>query len=245
MREGGTFCKYFKTLNSKIDSDIFFASRQSTFLPFLSLNSITDLNVFLFHGISVEDLYSIYGLNIIDIEIRESRKKKLSDLYEQQEKLFDSITCDIKNRENEIFANAKNQRTLLNKYFKQFKPAEDSAFVDFGGGGTALIRLNQLLDNQDLKLGLLFYRHPQSYKHSVEHHLFSFLPLNRKTENALNIISRTPDILEILLNASFSTTKNYESLVNGSVMPSKNNPKTNELNNSKIFGSFSGCRCFL
>ena len=129
--------------------------------------------------------------------------------------------------------------SLLNKYFKQFKPAEDSAFVDFGGGGTALIRLNQLLlDNQDLKLGLLFYRHPQSYKHSVEHHLFSFLPLNRKTENALNIISRTPDILEILLNASFSTTINYESLVNGSVMPSKNNPKTNELNNSKIFGSF-------
>ena len=85
-----------------------------------------------------------------------------------------------------------------------------------GAGGTIQRQLELGLDSS-AKANFLFYANDRAYKKTNLHHHASFLPLNERTEKAIYNISRTPEILEIVLVGSEQTTLGYQKELDGTI----------------------------
>lgn len=213
MREGDTFQYCFSKLYPNIQTRLIYASRQSTFLPTLNHDALAHLNFHLYKALSIKDFYATYRLPINDPVIQQHQHLLCTDadtVTVDGSTLLTYFMDDINQRIPHILAIAENQKTLLNEYFASHHISNDSAFIDFGGGGTVIKRLSSLLPKSLMpQLGILFFQHAQGYKNLVNHPVLSFLPYTTKTAHAIQTITRTYDFIEILLNAKGSTTLSY------------------------------------
>jgi HAD superfamily hydrolase (TIGR01549 family) len=216
MREGDTFQYCFSKLYPNIQTRLIYASRQSTFLPTLNHDALAHLNFHLYKALSIKDFYATYHLPINDPMIQQHQHLLCTDadtVPVNSSTLLNYFMDDINQRVPQILAIAKNQKTLLNEYFTSQNISNDSALIDFGGGGTVIKRLSSLLpESLKPQLEILFYQHAQGYKNLVNHHILSFLPYTQKTAHAIQNIARTYDFIEILLNAEAPTTLSYKKI---------------------------------
>jgi FMN phosphatase YigB (HAD superfamily) len=222
MREGDTFAHYFSKLYPNVSTNLIYASRQSTFLPSLDEDNINSLNFHLYKAFTIENFYTTYNLAINDPLIDEYKNvlcKNASSINVLNTDLLDYFMNDIYQRVKEIHGIAEKQKKLLLDYFSNLGVVPNSALIDFGGGGTALKRLNKILPPElSPKCQILFYQHAQGYKNLTAQPVLSFLPYTHTTMKAIENITRSYDFLEILLNATASTTTSYK-MVHDHVQP--------------------------
>lgn len=238
-REGHTFNHCFKQLFSTIPTTLVYASRQSTFLS--SLKEIHNENINLSRAFSIQNLYDAYKIQITHPIIQEHSQT----LYKESHEFFiDSTTLqaiilkDLREREKEIQSNITQQRVYLHQYLKELLVDSNGALIDFGGGGTTLLRLNNIL-SKDIqpKINILFYTHKEGYKKLLPIKTLSFLPYTKKSRTALDSIARSCEIFEILLNGNHPTVTGYEK-INATIAPSTQIPPNNQNSIDSISDAF-------
>lgn len=222
MREGDTFDRCFSQLYPDIPTNRIYASRQSTFLPSLTEETFESLNVHRFKAFTIENFYDTFHLPIRDPQIERHKHVACSEaasLLLGETHLQKRFMDDIASRSDEIRRHCQTQHHRLIGYFSQLGVIADSALIDFGGGGTAIKRLADLLPEPlNPKVHVLFYQHPQGYKNLLRRPALSFLPYTPSTARAIDNFTRTYDFIETLLNAAEPTTVAYET-ADGQIVP--------------------------
>lgn len=214
MREGQTFEKYFKKI-SNIQTNLIYASRKSTYLANLNEEEIdfAKLNFFKFRTFTILDIYNLYKIDLDDNVLKEYENypiKEAQKIYFKDKSLLDIFIENFSQKIETIKDNITKERLLFLEYLKRINIHNNSILVDLGGGGTIIKNIIKTLDNNSSPLGVLFFMHDLGYKVNVINRTISFLPYNEKTGKCLELIRRTPEFIEILLNGIEKTTINYE-----------------------------------
>jgi predicted HAD superfamily hydrolase len=213
MREGKTFQKYLHKINTHIDTNLIYASRKSIFLASLDVDTFTlsDFNASVYRGIRIKDLYSFYNIkltNKILIQYEDTLCSNANIIRIENSTLLTVLENDLENNLSTIKKHIKKNKKLFKEYLDSFNIKDSSIFVDFGGSGTVLEHISKTLDKKYI-LNILFYKHHLGYKKMLSYKTYSFLHPSRQTENAINLIKRTPEFTEILLNGLDQTTTHY------------------------------------
>lgn len=238
MREGYIFNKYFKKLFPEKNTELIYASRNSTFPINLDLKNFSSAILGTQRAFTIKDLYSSLRLKIKEKNILKNKDKLLSEassLKVGNKYLFDLITLDFIKRENEIVEVNSEQVKLIKNYFKSFNITANSLLVDFGAGGTIFNRIKRILDKNSIpRVNALFLINERGYTLQSNNHTLSFIENSKYSD----IIFRGIEIFEILLNLNLATTVDYkkekELMVPNLFMPSS--VVTKKVKDSLIFG---------
>ena len=209
MREGKIFQKYLNMIDPSIDTNLIYASRASTYLASIDIEEIKEkgLDFFAFRMFFIKDFY-----NKFDLKIQCSTVEKYKNLTVQEAEqiniknhsILHYISIDFKNQIKTIEKNIKSEKKKIKLYFKQLNLKSNSITIDFGGQGTILKRLNEI--SEFSKFHGLFYMNEGGYSLDREVKQLSFLTINHKTKKSIKLITRSPEIFEILFNGLEKTT---------------------------------------
>lgn len=240
MREGFVFEKYFKLLFPKIETNLVYASRKSTYLPIQDLNdfNLNNLDFFTYRDFTLEDFYLLYCLEIDNDIINQHRHiqyKEANNFLVDGKPILELFMEDIKLKENLIKTNITKQKKFLVEYIKQLKVKSNSILIDLGGGGTVLKRFDKILNNK-IKVNGLFYIHGNGYEKQLSKTTFSFLPYENSTKYAIELIRRSPEFIEFLLNGIEKTTLSYTK--DKIIEPVTKYPYEQIVDNKDIIGAF-------
>lgn len=213
MREGVTFQKYFKKLNSSINTNLIYASRKSIFLASLDMENfkISDFKASSYRGIRIKDLYELYKIKLTNKVLEKYKNTLCSEVHEViigKKTLLSLLENDLDNNLEKIKEKIKVEKQVFKDYMNSFDIEEKSIFVDFGGSGTVLQHINNTLKEKKIT-SVLFYKYLSAYGKMISSKNFSFLYPTRKTEHAIKVIQRSPEFMEILLNGLEKTTTHY------------------------------------
>lgn len=214
MREGKLFQRYFTTLFDDKEVNLIYASRKSTLLPSIDFENFkeSNINFYAYKEFSIENFYDMYGLTIKDKRIKKHQKtlcKDANTVHVGERSLLELFKDDFSSRLEEVRENIAEQKDLITRYARSLGVKNGSAIVDFGGIGRSLKQIGTSCDI-DFKEYLLFYMHNGGYEHMGTSHALSFLPMNDKTKDAIELIRRVPEFLEILLNGFATSTLGYK-----------------------------------
>ena len=224
MREGDIYQRCLKKIQPSIDASKFYASRKSTYLASLNdKNYLKNLLPVLPRSTyTLNDLYEEFDLGIIPVKLKKFAHTTLNTLESVSlgdELVIKLIHLEVKKQEDKIKNIISNSKVMLNNYFQQVRKTDlPFVFIDFGAGGTIQKQLHFAVEEK-AEGNLIFYANSRAYKNSNHQHIASFLPFNSKTEKSINIISRSPEILEIMLVGEEQTTLGYKVDVKGDVLP--------------------------
>ena len=183
MREGRIFQKSISQLQTKMITQLIYASRKSTFLPSIEIDEIKK-NGLNFSGYRNLNMYDLFGLKDTKTPLKEQLPKIKKNIYKEKE--------------------------LFKKYLKQLDYKHKSLLIDFGGTGSILKNMQRSTSIHNQQLYSLFYMHSSGVKKMQGCKIFSFLPLNSKTEKEIELIRRNHEFIEILFNGNHKTTLNYQ-----------------------------------
>lgn len=228
MREGKTFEKFFKKFNSKVQTNLIYASRKSTYLTTLNEQdfNLEKFNFFKFRTFSILDIYNLYKLEITHPVLQNYSNtpiKETNKIYLDNKSLLEIFLEDFSNQKEQIKLNIIQDKELFISYLKNVK--KNSMIIDFGGAGTVNRNISNSLKHTNLQ-NILFYMHNAGYQVNTSTKTLSFLPYNKITKNSLELISRTPEFIEILLNGLEETTVKYEKK-NQKIVPITQHPLEN------------------
>lgn len=214
MREGKTFEHFFKKFNSKIKTNLLYASRKSIYLATLNENDFNfeKFNFFKFRTFTILDIYDLYKIQLKNIILKDYSNtpiKEINKIYINDRNLLDIFMEDFSTNKEQIKINIKKDKELFLEYLEQIK--QNAMIIDFGGGGTVNRNISKVLENKNLR-SVLFFMHDFGYKVNTATKTLSFLPYNEKTKSSLELIGRTPEFIEILLNGLEKTTIKYEKI---------------------------------
>lgn len=206
MREGYTFKKVYDLLFPENESDLIRISRSSTNFLAFSDKDLNSINTHTIKNFKIKDYYELLNLEIYKKEIKEVEHYLFEEINNKE-----LILNDLKSRVDEIKIKIDDQRVALSRYFYEKKINEKSIFVDLGGRGTVFSRLNNLYfkNNNGNKFDILLFSLPKLYHNNIKVPTMAFIPYNKSTEYDLDTISRTPYLLEILLNGYNLSAKKY------------------------------------
>ena len=217
MREGRIFKKYISKVNPKLDTNLIYASRKSTYLPSINIEDIKEkgFEFYNYRKFSVQNFYHLFKLTIDNKNIKEHEEVLLRNanmiIIDSKISLLELIANDIKNKLDTIETNINYEKNLFKKYLKQFDYKKDSLLIDFGGTGTILKNINNALkDNKKQKLNILFYMHESGFNKMLGDNILTFLPYSQKTAKHIELIRRSPEFIEILFNGVNQTTLHYK-----------------------------------
>ncbi|MBU1216488.1 HAD hydrolase-like protein [bacterium] len=241
MREGAIFQKCFTMLYPQTQTNLLYASRKSTNFLTLQADDVGSVNFNMYKNFSIEDLYKSFFLEIEDNTIKSFAgtlcQEAKNVLIENTTLLF-LVISDIQNRTLKVQNAIDEQKELLMRYLKNLYITANTAFIDFGGGGTIIKRLTEFLPKElSPNTNILLYEHAQGYKTLSSKHILAFLPYSKKTAKAIASIHRTPEFMEILLNGTNDTTENYAQL-NARIFANTYLPQSNQVNIVKITNAF-------
>jgi len=217
MREGRLFHKVLQQVAPELPTSFFYASRKSTFLLNLDPDNLnlSSLNYFNYRALSISDFYNHFKLSIINQDIvkwQHSTLERAQDIRINDRTLFESITEDLQNRLHEISNIIRKEQYTFLRYLESVGCDKESFLFDFGASGTAIKNIRQFLSRHDLSLkgSGMFYMHPSSYSSHLEYGTSTFLSTEEKDEKFIELLKRSPEIIEILFNGETSTTLSYE-----------------------------------
>ncbi|MBE0496348.1 MAG: hypothetical protein IBX45_08045 [Campylobacterales bacterium] len=214
MREGGIFAKYFSLLYPNIAAKLLYASRKSTHFMALDSEDIGTLNPTMFCGLTLKNLYENFFLDFEKSKLRtygDTPFESLGMIHVGNKTLLELAQDEMLAQKGAMDQALSDQKEYLQGYLESLHVNNSSAMVEFGGGGTVLKHLyNVLLETKRPKILLLFYQSMRGYQHLANHLVLSFLPHTPQMGKALESIARTPDFIEILLNGTYPTTLGYE-----------------------------------
>lgn len=224
MREGKIFRDFFQKINQTVSTNLIYASRKSTYLVKETDIDFSSFNFFRFRKFSIKDVYTLYKLRINSQVLIENRNVALRDatkVFIDEKSLYDIFVEDFCSRKNEIKENIEHDKDVLSQYLETLDIKENSILIDFGGTGTIINNLMHLLEKKP-KYKILFFMHELGYERQVENQTLSFLPYSKDTQRASELIRRSPEVFEILLNTGEETTVSYKKIT-GEVFPIKQN----------------------
>lgn len=248
MREGALFQKCFTALYPHIATNLLYASRKSTNFLTLSSEDIGSANFHMYKNFTIQDLYTNFFLKIENETIKPYAHKLCT---EAQSIIFNDQTLltlaieDLQSRASTISDTLQEQKQLLLDYLQSLLITDTTALIDFGGSGTVIKRLLEVLPQElQPKTNMLLYEHAQGYQKLSDKHILAFLPYTKKTAQAIQSIHRTPEFIEILLNGLHETALNYAKR-NTKTVPYTYLPKTNQKNLTQITHAFeNGIKLF-
>lgn len=213
MREGAIFQECFSTLYPEIKTKLLYASRKSTQFLHLNAEDLGSVNWSTHKRFTIENLYESFFLEIDDKTIQNYAQVELHETQNiilENSTLFEFVQEDLKTKKELMQKAMESQESLLLEYLQNLELTPKSLLIDFGGGGTILKRIMEFLPEHIApQMGLLFYEHAQGHANLVGKHILSFLPLTKKSANAIESIHRSPEFIEILLNGIQETTLKY------------------------------------
>lgn len=209
MREGYTFEKVFNLIYPEIKTTTVKISRESTNFLTLNLDDLGEVNFAKFREFKVKDFYENYFIQIDDNKIALVQNMLFKDISND---MINYIVLDINKKRIDIERAIDEQRNALLNYFEELGINEKSTFIDFGGGGTVIERLNNKFfeSKYQEKVDVLFFMHDEGFKKLYSNRVIPFIPLNDITLKAVERIRRVPYFIEILLNGYNNTTHKYK-----------------------------------
>lgn len=217
MREGRLFTKVLKLVAPELPIELFYASRKSTFLLNLDPDdlNISSLNYFNYRSLSVADFYAHFKLSIVNVDIIAHANETLEqaqNIHLEGATLFELITADLHSRLDEIKSITSQEHQSFLNYLKSIHYESNSFLFDFGASGSAIKNITKFLSKYDTppKGYGMFYMHPSAYASHLTNRTYSFLPTGEADESFVELIKRSPEIIEILFNGQTTTTLSYE-----------------------------------
>lgn len=215
LREGKTFKKYFdlilknKELNQKFSLKDIHISRKALFLPSLNEKDyhLNNMNFNLLRDWKVKDLYNRLDLTIDNKKINKIKNKVISELKETPT-YIQMITDDLIKNKNKISENKNKQLYLFLEYWKSLNITTNSLVFDFGANSSMHKKINEIVD--DKLTNVLFYRTKAGFENSLYQKQYTYLAYNERNSYKIELLRRTPDIFEILLNGQLGTTLGYK-----------------------------------
>lgn len=255
MREGELFSNVInQRLNQRgidnIDVKIFYASRQSTFFASIDINNsnwIENLinSTFERRGYCLKHFLMDYDIESDDV-LSEFLKKEMPDLSSipiAQGSLINYLKSKVEARKNFLESRIKDQRKILQRFFKQSinKDISDCALLDLGGGGTILYQIEKALGKHS-GINLLFYSTQRIYRYINSTSFSSFLGSAQKNNEVSIKLNRSFESIEPLLIGDKGSTLCYVTQ-NDEVKPVLGSPVRQ---NNYIVKSFvSGVKSFI
>jgi len=213
----------FKEFES-VSVEIFYCSRQASFFPSIcdsTPDAVIDM-VLSRVDISLRDVLASLGITTesetirarADIQSQDFDRYNIGSLS-VKEWLYQTLLSNW----SRILTRAKDQKRLINKYISNIGGRSKFAFLDLGCNGTIFSQLAQSLDNS-----------PEHYLHlysSVMAHermlgigwLHSFVDSYSDKRGNVNLVARSAEVLETLLNGLAPSTIAYKATNNDEVLP--------------------------
>lgn len=199
-----------------------YASRKATFLPALYGREIVD-------GISaaltrknytVGDVLAEFSLDEPSLKpYLNVRLDRLDSLYINGLAALSYVKNVIESNQDKIKDKILAAKSMLDEYVGALTEKEPFATIDFGGGATIQHQLQRGLDFP-AALNLILYCTARGYSKSTELPVNSFIPYNQTTRRGINLLTRSPEMLEIVLVGKQQTTLGYGRNEAGEVAPS-------------------------
>lgn len=212
MREGKTFERYFRKVCPEVSTKLVYASRKSTYLASLDKNfSLQDLNLHYYRKLTIKDCFNLFKIkntNELLLDNEECTIEDANKVYIEKKSLMDIFIEVFSSLQKQIRKNIKNEKKVFCQYLNELNVKNNALVVDLGGNGTLPMRITNVLQDK-VKLNTLFYMHEVGYSHTLASKTFSFLPFNKKVKNITEIVRRTPEFIENLLNGMEETTIEY------------------------------------
>jgi len=243
MREGKIFKKYLSKVNKNLDVNLIYASRKSTFLPLIDIENMQNgnFNFYTYRELTVQGFYDLFRL-----KIKNSTLKNISyEFLKDQAIILDLISLDIKNRLDEIKSNSVKEKKYFKKYMKQKNYKENSISIDFGGTGSILKNMEDILETQkNVHLNVLFYSHSGAKQKMQDSKLFSFLEYSATNNKEIELIRRNHEFIEILFNGLNETTLYYSKHKKSIEAITHTNNRSLHLNRTKLTAFQKGVDSF-
>jgi len=220
MREGKLFKKCIDKLKSGVDANLVYASRKSTFLPSVDIHS----NRFDFHHyrkLSIGDFYDLFHLPITNNFVKTHKDLlfyQSVSIQQGQNSLQKIIIDDFMNRKDQISKEIIKTKSIFIDYLKSINYHANSIALDFGGSGTVLRNIENIVSSQQKhKINALFYIHESGIQKLNGSHYISFLSPDDFDTKKIELIRRSHEIIEALFNGDNATTIDYKTEHNESI----------------------------
>jgi len=213
MREGKIFKEYFEKLFDNIPCKLIYASRKSTFLASLDEEKfdIKEFNFYNYRDLTLEDFHKIFKIELSELLVafKHIKIEDANQTYIKGKNLIDLCIENFNLKKEKLKENILNDKSILKEYLEGIGIEKGVLLVDFGGTGTIPMRLNKFLKGY-FKFNVLMYMHDIGYYHSLDFRTIPFFSMTNNIKKSLELIRRTPEIFEILLNGIEETTLSYE-----------------------------------
>lgn len=218
MREGKLFKKCIDKLKSGVNTNLVYASRKSTFLPSIDIHS----NRFDFHHyrkLSIGDFYELFHLPITNDFVKTHKNllfNRSISMQQGQNSLQQIVIDDFMSRKDQISKEIKKAKSSFIDYLKSINYHANSITLDFGGSGTVLRNIENIVSSQQKhKINALFYIHESGIQKLSGSHFISFLSPDDFDTKKIELIRRSHEIIEALFNGDNATTLDYKKERNG------------------------------
>ncbi|MFA7825482.1 hypothetical protein [Aeromonas dhakensis] len=198
-----------------------YASRKATFLPALHGREIADgISAALMRkNYTVGDVLAEFGLDEPSLTpYINVRFDRLDSIYIDDLSALSYVKNVIESHQDKIKDKILFNKSMLDEYVGSLTKKESFATIDFGGGATIQHQLQCGLDFP-AALNLILYCTARGYGKSTELTVNSFVPYNQTTRRGINLLTRSPEILEIVLVGKKQTTLGYRRNAAGDIMP--------------------------
>ncbi len=214
MREGRIFKKCLEYVNSKLEINLIYASRHSTYLASLDILDIFEIiknpdilsSKSEFKNMKISDFFELLNIEIKNTKLSTMGNTMFGKLKDSNViKLVHSI---LEDNIEQIKININKEKSKIKKYLTELGVKKDSIILDFGPNGTVLRRLYNLTDNMSKYLGLFYSGN--DFIPFLKCKMFSFFFSNEDDLSFVNSLSRSCAATEVLFNGMEYTTVGYE-----------------------------------
>ncbi|WP_429027246.1 HAD family hydrolase [Aeromonas veronii] len=198
-----------------------YASRKATFLPALHGREIADgISAALMRkNYTVGDVLAEFGLDEPGLTpYINVRFDRLDSIYIDGISALSYVKNVIESHQDKIKDKILFIKSMLDEYVGLLTEKKSFATIDFGGGATIQHQLQCGLD-LPASLNLILYCTARGYGKSTELTVNSFIPYNQTTRRGINLLTRSPEILEIVLVGKKQTTLGYRRNAAGDIVP--------------------------
>ena len=130
-----------------------------------------------------------------------------------------AVIEDFKKKKEQIDSTILETKKHLLTYLEGLNYHDNSISLDFGGSGTVLQNIQNILPlEKKHKINALFYIHDSGVKKLSNSHFVSFLSPDDFNTRQIELIRRSHEIVESLFNGDIGTTLAYQK-VDDTIVP--------------------------